>query len=49
MIDSIFLRYCVIKLLDITPKIENTKTSFRFNGTSDWHILRMPVTITRSD
>jgi len=46
----IFLRYCVSQVIrHYSKNREYSKTSFRFNGTSDWHILRMPVTITESD
>ena len=46
----IFMRYCVSQVIRHYAKNRAySKTSFRFNGTSDWHILRMPITITKSD
>ena len=47
---SMFFRFCVSEVIRHYSKHRSyDKIGFRFNGTSDWHILRMPIKIEQND
>lgn len=47
---SLFMRFCVSEVIRHYSKNRSySQIGFRFNGTSDWHILRMPITVKQVD